>query len=69
MARQNRGVSSKALRLFWKPMGAVNPAHTSILQQWLNQNAKGIDIATFIHSSEYAKKHTQALNFLYGLRE
>jgi hypothetical protein len=50
-------------------MGAVNPAHNTILQQWLDQNAKGIDIATFIHSGEYAKKHTQALNFLYGLRE
>jgi hypothetical protein len=50
-------------------MGAVNPAHTSILQQWLDENAKGIDIATFIHSSECAKRHTQALNFLYGLRK
>jgi hypothetical protein len=68
MARQNHGVAGKALRLFWKPMGVANPAHTSILQQWLDHNAKGIDIATFIHSSEYAKRHTQALNFLSGLR-
>jgi hypothetical protein len=49
-------------------MGVANPAHTSILQQWLDQNAKGIDIATFVHSSDYAKRHTQALNFLSGLR-
>jgi hypothetical protein len=64
MAKKTKTPTSRALRLFWKPMGSVHESHARSFRSWLEKNADGIDIATFIHSSSYAKKHAKALSDL-----
>lgn len=64
MARKSNTRASKALRSFWKPDGTVNESRAKLFRSWLEKNADGIDIATFIHSSAHAKKHAKALSAL-----
>lgn len=61
MARKAQNATSKALRIYWKPTGVVDETHAKSFRLWLEKHADGIDIATFIHSSAYAKKHAKAL--------
>ena len=64
MAKKSRSSTGDALWAYWKPRGIVNKSHAKALQQWLKKNAAGIDIATFIHSSEHDKKHPKAVSAL-----
>ena len=64
MAKKSNTRASKALHKFWKPDGSVNEGHAKLFRVWLEKHAGGIDIATFIHSSAHAKKHTKALSAL-----
>ena len=57
---------SATLRNYWKPNGVVNAEHATDFQTWLNKNEKGIDIATFINSSEYAAEWFKAVAALIG---
>ena len=52
---------SDALRNYWKPNDVVNAEHAAALQTWLNNNEKGVDIATFINSSVYATEWSKAV--------
>ena len=61
MAKKTQSSASKALRLYWKPTGVVNERNAQAFRAWLEKHAGGIDIATFIHSATYAKKHSKAL--------
>jgi hypothetical protein len=55
---------STTLRSYWKPNGVVNSEHAAALQTWLNKNENGVDIATFINSSQYASERSKAVSAL-----
>jgi len=64
MAKKSKTSASKALRGFWKPKGVVNERHAKSFSAWLEKHAEGVDIATFIHSTDHEKKHAKALSVL-----
>ena len=65
MAKKSKTAASQALRAYWKPKGGlINVRHAKSFRAWLKQHADGVDIATFIHSSDYNKKHARALSTL-----
>jgi hypothetical protein len=64
MAKKSKTSAAKALRGFWKPKGVVNKRHANSFSAWLEKHAEGVDIATFIHSTDYEKKHVEALSAL-----
>lgn len=53
--------ATDSLRSFWKPNGAVNQVNAARLQEWLNENEAGVDIATFLYSSKYASERPKAV--------
>jgi hypothetical protein len=53
--------ASQALRAYWKPGGKVNADHAKAFNEWLRDNAGGVDISTFIHSSAYKQKRPEAV--------
>ena len=50
MAIKAKRDTSKALREFWKPKGALHKRNASRLKTWLRKHGGNVDIATFIHS-------------------
>jgi hypothetical protein len=46
---------------YWKPNGVVNARNAAAFRAWLDSNEKGVDIATFIDSSEYATERSKAI--------
>ena len=52
---------STALRNYWKPNGVVNTDHAMAFRAWLKDNENGVDIATFIYSSQYATEWSKAV--------
>ena len=52
---------SDIIRNYWKPNGVVNAEHAAALKAWLDENAQGIDIATFIYSPKYAAERAKAV--------
>lgn len=52
---------STILRNFWKPDGVVNSVHASAFNAWLKNNEGGVDIATFLYSSQYAGERSKAV--------
>jgi hypothetical protein len=64
MAKKSKTSASKALRGFWKPKGVVNERHARSFSAWLEKHAGGIDIATFIHSTDHENKHPKAVSAL-----
>lgn len=64
MAKKSRAKTVKTLRDYWQKDGVVIPPHDKALRQWLEKNAGGVDIATFIHSCDHEKKHSKAIKQL-----
>lgn len=64
MAKKSKTSAAKALRSFWKPKGIVNERHAQSFSAWLEKHAQGVDIATFIHSTDHEKKHAKAVSSL-----
>jgi len=61
MPRKSKAKSIKTIRDYWKPQGVVNQARAKKLRAWLAKHAGGMDIATFIHSSEHDRNHAEAI--------
>jgi hypothetical protein len=49
------------LRAFWQPGGRVDAAHAEALRAWIDANADGVKIPTFIHHHAYRNKHAQLI--------
>jgi len=52
---------SVTLRNYWKPNGVVNAAHAAQLKSWLAANEPGVDIVSFIYSSQFASDRSKAV--------
>jgi hypothetical protein len=52
---------SVLLRDYWKPGGVVNSAHAATLNAWLRRNESGVDIPTFLYSSQYIGERAKAV--------
>jgi len=52
---------SVTLRNFWKPNGTVNAENAVAFKKWLDANEKGVDIATFIYSNQFAVERNKAV--------
>jgi hypothetical protein len=65
MAIKAKRDTSKALREFWKPKGALHKRNANRLKTWLRKHGGNVDIATFIHSPEHEEKRSQAITKLF----
>jgi hypothetical protein len=63
------GSDSDVLRNYWKPNGVVNAEHAAAFRAWLDSNEKGVDIATFINSSDFAAERPKAVAALMRVNE
>jgi hypothetical protein len=62
MARKSQAKTIEALRAFWKPKErVVHGGNAKALNAWLKKHAAGVDIATFIHSSQHERRHSKAI--------
>ena len=63
------GSYSDVLHNYWKPNGVVDAHNAAAFRAWLDSNEKGVDIATFINSSEYAVERPKAAAALMSLSD
>jgi hypothetical protein len=63
MAKKKTSSSSHgaAVRAFWQPGGRVDAAHAEALRVWIDANADGVRIPTFIYHEAYRRKHARII--------